>query len=82
MPGIKSRLEALSAAVWAWKERHDIPYEDLDPLSQSLVDLARELDNLDTVEKKTAYCEAHGWNVEELERMIQAFAALDSYPAK
>ena len=76
MPGIKSRLEALTAAVRAWKERRDIPYEDLDPLSQALVDFVREL------EKKTAYCEAHDWNVEELERMIQAFAALDSYPAK
>ncbi len=82
MPGIKSRLEALTAAVRAWKERRDIPYEDLDPLSQALVDFVRELDRLDTAEKKTAYCEAHDWNVEELERMIQAFAALDSYPAK
>lgn len=76
MPGIKTRLEALSAAVRKWKERHDIPYEDLDPLSQALVDLVRELDGLDTVEKKAAYCETHGWNVDELERMILDFSAL------
>lgn len=74
MPGIKSRLEALSVAVWAWKERHDIPYEDLDPLSQSLVGLARELDSLDTVEKRAAYCEAHGLAADELDCMIQDFA--------
>lgn len=73
MPGIKSRLEALTAAVRAWKERRDIPYEDLDPLSQALVDLARELDSLDTVEKR-AYCEAHGLAADELDRMIQDFA--------
>lgn len=76
MPGIKTRLEALSAAVWKWKERRDIPYEDLDPLSQALVDLARELESLDTVEKKAAYCEAHGWKADELDHMIQDFAAL------
>jgi len=76
MPGIKTRLEALSAAVRKWKDRHDIPYEDLDPLSQSLVDLVRELESLDTVEKKTAYCEAHDWGADELDRMIQDFAAL------
>ena len=82
MSGIKNRLEVLSAAVRRWKERHDILYEDLDPLSQSLVDFVRELDDLDTVEKRAAYCEAHDWNAEELERMIQAFAALDSYSVK
>lgn len=74
MPGIKSRLEALTAAVRAWKERRDIPYEDLDPLSQALVDLARELASLDTVEKRAAYCEAHGLAADELDRMIQDFA--------
>lgn len=76
MPGIKSRLEALTAAVQAWKDRHDIPYEDLDPLSQSLVDLVRELDGLNTVEKKAAYCGTHGWEADELDRMIQDFATL------
>lgn len=82
MPGIKSRLEALTAAVQTWKGRHDIPYEDLDPLSQALVDLTRELEGLDTVEKKAAYCAAHGWEADELYRLIQGFAALDGYPAK
>lgn len=72
MPGIKSRLEALSVAVWAWKDRHDIPYEDLDPLTQALVDLARELDSLDTVEKKAAYCAVHGWEADELDCFIKA----------
>ena len=41
--------------------------EDLDQISQSMRDMLEELDALDTVEKKTAYCKDSDLTLEQLE---------------
>ena len=72
MPGIKARIAALTEVVRFWKEQRDTPHEDLDPLSQALVDYVAELRALDTPEKKAAYCEKSGITLAQLTDHIRA----------
>lgn len=73
MPSIKARIEALTETV---RKMHPTltPYEALDPLSQSIVDVARELDALDTAGKRADYCARHGLDADGLEAFIRAVA--------
>lgn len=78
MPSIKARMEALAEQL---KVLSATPYEELDLLSQGIVDYIRELKALDTPEKKAAYCKASGLTLEQLEEHIRAMP-LDGNPAK
>lgn len=70
MRSIKDRVAALEAALLSRQQQ--TPYEKMDPISQSLVDVIRELKELDTPEKKAAYCERYNMQAAELESFIHA----------
>ena len=72
MPSIKARIEALTETV---RKMHPTltPYEALDPLSQSIVDVARELEALDTAGKRADYWVRHGLDADGLEAFIRSF---------
>ncbi len=73
MRSIKARIENLSAQLQLRKRSiREIPYEDLDPLSQAMMDLVYELEALDTVEKKAAYCEKADLDLDGLERFVRS----------
>lgn len=75
MDGIKKRLAALAAALRD-RARRETPYEDLDPISQSLADVANELKALDEQGKAALLEEMNrdGANMDAagLERMIRS----------
>ena len=73
MPSIKARIAALQELLrQGGHDIRDIPYEDLDPISQGMMDLVYELEALDTVEKKVAYCEKSGLDLDRLESFIRS----------
>ncbi|MCI8420407.1 MAG: hypothetical protein HFF58_07275 [Lawsonibacter sp.] len=69
MISIKARIKALEAQLHTG---HPTPYEDLDPISKSIVDLARELYGLDTAEKREAYGAKNGLTPEQLDECIHS----------
>ena len=70
MLSIKARIKALEALLHTGKP--PTPYEDLDPISKSLVDLVRELESLDTAEKREAYSAENGLTPEQLDECIRS----------
>lgn len=70
---VKSRLAALKEAR-SINELDNKCFDELDPISQSLVECAVELANLNTPEKKTAYLEANQFlSMDALEELIKQF---------
>lgn len=65
MISIKARMKALEHKLYTG---HPIPYEELDPISKSIVDLTRELD---TNKKREAYCTEHGMSIEQMDEFIR-----------
>lgn len=51
----------------------DEPLESMDPISRSIVETVRELEALDTAEKKDAYCREHNTTPEEIDGIIRLF---------
>lgn len=75
MPSIKARIAALSEFLQRQnKGIRSVSYKDLDPISQSMMDLVYELEALDTVEKKAAYCEKCSLDLDRLESFIRSIA--------
>lgn len=72
MPSIEARLKALEAVLGTGgnTDFFDLPLEELDPISRSIVETVRELESLDTADKKEAYCQEHHTTPEEIERLI------------
>ena len=70
MRSIKDRVAALEAALLSRQQQ--TPYEKMDPISQALVDVIRELKELDTPVKKAAYCERYNMQAAALESFIHA----------
>lgn len=67
MRSIRDRVAALEALLLA--DQQQTPYAEMDPISQALVDVIKELD---TPEKKAAYCELYNMQAAELENFIYA----------
>lgn len=86
MPSIKARIAALQAVLRATGDTSvfDMPPEDLDPVSRSIVETVRELEALDTAEKKDAYCREHDTTPEEIQGIINLLRTgyYDGHPAK
>lgn len=73
MPSIKARIAALSELLQRQRQGiRAVSYEALDPISQSMMDLVYELEALDTVEKKAAYCEKCSLDLDQLEGFIRS----------
>lgn len=73
VPSIKARIAALQELLRQGEpDIRNIPYDSLDPLSKAMMDLVHELEALDTVEKKAAYCAEHDMTTVELEGFIRA----------
>ena len=53
-------------------DQQQTPYAEMDPISQALVDVIKELKELDMPEKKAAYCELYNMQAAELENFIHA----------
>ena len=70
MRSIRDRVAALEALLLA--DQQQTPYAEMDPISQALVDVIKELKELDTPEKKAAYCELYNMQAAELENFIYA----------
>ena len=73
MPSIKARIKALEAQLRTGQP--PTPYEDLDPISRGLVDVIRELEALDTAEKREAYSAENNLTLEQLEEFIRGMTA-------
>lgn len=73
MPSIKARIAALSELLQRQSQGiRAVSYKDMDPISQSMMDLVYELEALDTVGKKAAYCEKCGLDLDQLEGFIRS----------
>lgn len=74
MHSIKDRVAALAAVLMP--PQRSIPYEKMDPLSQGLYDIARELSALDKQGKAELLAEMNRggaqMDMEALERMIRS----------
>lgn len=66
MPSVRARLDALAAQLRA---QAGTAYQDLDPVSQALVDCINELD---TPEKRAACCVEYSMTPEELDTFLRA----------
>ena len=73
MLSIKARIKALEAQLHTGQP--PIPYDELDPISKGLVDVIRELEALDTAEKREAYSAENGLTLEQLEAFIHGLTA-------
>ena len=71
MKRIKSRIKALEAVLGTGgnPDFFDLPLEVLDPISRSIVETVRELESLNTAEKKE-YCREHQTTPEEIQSLI------------
>ena len=74
MGNIKARVESLEKMVRALHPECTTPYEELDPISQSVMDLVHELEALDTAGRRADYCERHSLDADGLEAFIRAVA--------
>ncbi|MBD5162910.1 MAG: hypothetical protein HDT14_13045 [Oscillibacter sp.] len=86
MLSIKARIAALQAVLGAGGDTSffDMPLEDLDLISRSIVETVQELEALDTADKKDAYCREHDTTPEEIQGLINLFrtGSYDGRPAK
>jgi hypothetical protein len=74
---LKARIDALEKALRAVRMRQlKTPYDELDPLSQSMVDVANDLTALDEQGKAALLDElnqsGYGMDAADLERMIRS----------
>lgn len=72
MPSIKERIAALQELLQTGRpDFFDLPMEELDPISRSIVEEVRELEALDTAEKMDAYCREHNTTPESVAGIIR-----------